>query len=53
MGAWRFVEPLFRRELGVELQYVGRAAAASTADGSSSFHARQQARITAAALGIG
>lgn len=52
MGAWRFVEPLFRRQLGAELTYIGRAAAASTADGSGSFHARQQARITAAALGI-
>lgn len=53
MGAWRFVEPLFRRQLGIELQYVGRAAAASTADGSGSFHARQQARIMASALGLG
>jgi 2-oxoglutarate dehydrogenase E1 component len=50
MGAWRYVEPLFRRLLGVNLEYVGREEAASTADGSGSFHARQQARIVAAAL---
>jgi 2-oxoglutarate dehydrogenase E1 component len=50
MGAWRYVEPLFRRLLGVDLEYVGREEAASTADGSGSFHARQQARIVAAAL---
>lgn len=52
MGAWRFVEPIFRRECGIQLSYVGRAEAASTADGSGSFHARHQARITAEALGL-
>lgn len=52
MGALRYVEPLFRRLLGIELEYIGRAEAASTADGSGSFHARQQARIVAAALGL-
>lgn len=45
MGAWRYIEPRFRRDLGVELEYIGRDASASTAAGSAKRHALEQANI--------
>ena len=52
MGAWVFISSRVRELLpdGVELSYVGRPKAASTAEGSSRRHAVEQNRILAAAL---
>jgi 2-oxoglutarate dehydrogenase E1 component len=52
MGAWTYVEPrlsvLLPKRLA--LSYVGRPERAATAEGSSTVHAREQARILAEAL---
>jgi 2-oxoglutarate dehydrogenase E1 component len=53
MGAWRHVESIVREDLGCNLSYQGRPEAASTADGSPSFHARTQAQLIRSALGLG
>lgn len=45
MGAWSFVSERFREDLKIELQYVGRPAAASTATGSGKRHAAEQKEI--------
>lgn len=50
-GAFRFVQPYFR-ELGREVRYVGRAAAASPSTGSPTVHKEQQQAILAAALDV-
>ncbi len=56
-GAWFFVEPLIEdllTALGAPVGraiYAGRAAAAATATGLASRHAREQAALVAAALG--
>jgi 2-oxoglutarate dehydrogenase E1 component len=52
MGAWSYIEPLLRELVGpnIPIQYVGRAASASTAEGSLSQHTMEQARIIAEAL---
>jgi 2-oxoglutarate dehydrogenase E1 component len=42
MGAWSFIDPLFRSELGVDLTYFGRPPSASTATGSGKRHAKEQ-----------
>jgi 2-oxoglutarate dehydrogenase E1 component len=53
MGAWTYVEqrlqPLLRKRM--KLCYVGRPERAATAEGSSTAHAREQARILTEALG--
>ena len=52
MGAWTYIQPLIDGLLpeGCELQYVGRPARASTAEGTSESHAREQSRIIEEAL---
>ena len=52
MGAWRYLAPLLREILprGVSLAYVGRPRRASPAEGSTEWHAEEQARLVAAAL---
>ena len=50
-GAWFFVDPLIEEALGQRAEYVGRAAAASTATGLARRHAAEQAKLIAEALG--
>jgi 2-oxoglutarate dehydrogenase E1 component len=52
MGAWGFVQGRLGALLprGVELRYVGRAEAASPAEGSATRHAVEQNRIVSTAL---
>jgi 2-oxoglutarate dehydrogenase E1 component len=52
MGAWMYVQPRLNQLLpsGSQLTYVGRPERASTAEGSASNHAREQARIISQAL---
>jgi 2-oxoglutarate decarboxylase len=50
MGAWRFIEPRFWKELDLRLQYFGRAESASTATGSAKHHMAEQARIVGKVL---
>ena len=52
MGAWSYMEPRLRKELGwEEILYVGRPEAASPAEGSHARHETEQHRIVTAALG--
>lgn len=53
MGAWTYVRPLIEALLpeACELQYIGRPVRASTAEGTTEAHAREQARIIEEALG--
>jgi 2-oxoglutarate dehydrogenase E1 component len=59
MGAWSFVDRRIEKVLGRQdtrvrrPAYVGRDAAASPATGSARAHAREQATLVAAAIGIG
>jgi 2-oxoglutarate dehydrogenase E1 component len=59
MGAWYFVDRRIEKVLGRlegrvrRPQYAGRDAAASPATGQARVHAREQATLVAAALGIG
>jgi 2-oxoglutarate dehydrogenase E1 component len=59
MGSWNFVDRRIERVLSRldsrvrRPAYVGREAAASPATGSARAHAREQATLVAAALGIG
>jgi 2-oxoglutarate dehydrogenase E1 component len=59
MGAWCFVDRRIEKVLGRlegrvrRPQYAGRDAAASSATGQARVHAREQATLVAAALGIG
>jgi len=59
MGAWCFVDRRIERVLGplegkaMRPVYIGRDAAASPATGLARTHAREQATLVAAALGIG
>jgi 2-oxoglutarate dehydrogenase E1 component len=50
MGAWTFVDPLFRA-LGCPIEYVGRDASASPATGSLRVHQREQKELVEAAIG--
>jgi 2-oxoglutarate decarboxylase len=52
MGAWSFIEPRLRTILpeGVALHYVGRPERASPAEGYTSAHKAEQARIVGEAL---
>ncbi len=53
MGAWTFAQPRLLDLLpgGVRLRYIGRAEAASPAEGSIGAHDREQKRIIAETLG--
>jgi len=53
MGAWPFLRPQLARFFGREPDYVGRPPSAATAVGSHRRHGKEQARIIAAAFGIG
>jgi 2-oxoglutarate dehydrogenase E1 component len=59
MGAWNFVDRRLEKVLGrlegkaKRPHYAGRDAAASPATGQARVHAREQATLVAAALGIG
>jgi 2-oxoglutarate dehydrogenase E1 component len=52
MGAWRFMAPRLRALAGPRLPvgYMGRGRRASPAEGSSTVHAMEQARIVEAAF---
>lgn len=52
MGAWFFINPYFE-ELEIEIKYVGRKAAASTAVGYSKLHNDEQNNLVKQALEIG
>ena len=52
MGAWSFVEPMFREELGLNPRYAGRARAAAPATGSKHLHDDEQTALIKAALEI-
>ena len=45
MGAWSYIAPLLREALGFDAVYVGRAASAATATGSSKHHGLEQKAI--------
>jgi 2-oxoglutarate dehydrogenase E1 component len=45
MGAWSYVQPYLQNKLGLDVTYVGRQAAASTATGSPKHHAAEQKAI--------
>jgi 2-oxoglutarate dehydrogenase E1 component len=45
MGAWSYIAPHLRQVLGFDVVYVGRPGSASTATGSSKYHALEQKRI--------
>ena len=47
MGAWSYVQPYLQNKLGLDLTYVGRQVAASTATGSPKHHAAEQKAIVA------
>ena len=53
MGAWSFIEPRLRTILptGTTLRYIGRPERASPAEGYTSAHKAEQARIVGEALG--
>uniref|UniRef100_W8AY39 Putative 2-oxoglutarate dehydrogenase E1 component DHKTD1, mitochondrial n=1 Tax=Ceratitis capitata TaxID=7213 RepID=W8AY39_CERCA len=50
MGAWSFVRPRFECLIGKELNYVGRAEAATTATGIGKVHKREVEEIIAKSL---
>lgn len=50
MGGWTFMRPRLEALLGVQVQYVGRPAAASPATGFSQVHKEQQAAIAEKAI---
>ena len=52
MGGWTFVDPYLREIAGkdITVQYVGRAASTSPAEGSARRHSVEQNRIVTAAL---
>ena len=52
MGAWQFIQDIFRHHFGVMLDYIGREANASPAAGSNKMHMAGQQRIKNAAVGI-
>lgn len=52
MGAWTYVQPRLRASIGTvtTLRYVGRPERASPAEGYTSSHKTEQARIVKEAL---
>ena len=51
-GAYLFMADTFRQELGLDLQYIGRAASSSPATGSEQAHKKDQEAIISAAVGV-
>ena len=51
MGAYRFIEPILREELGIQMQYVGREANATPAVASMKRHLEEQRGIMEEAVG--
>lgn len=45
MGPWSFVEPRFRKQLGIQLQYAGRQAAAAPAVGVAKMHLAEEQQL--------
>lgn len=45
MGAWSFVEPHFRKKLGLQLTYKGRRASAVPATGIKMVHDEQVVQL--------
>jgi 2-oxoglutarate dehydrogenase E1 component len=45
MGAWTYIAPLLRQMSGREIEYAGRAPAASPAVGSKAWHDQQQKEL--------
>lgn len=45
MGAWRYMDPLFHKAFGRRLEYIGRAAAASSATGYHRVFQDEQAAL--------
>jgi len=52
MGAWGYLEEYLRNKIGIDVQYVGRPASASTATGSGHRHAEEQQAIINQVLSI-
>ncbi len=52
MGAWQFIQDAFRHRYGIMLDYIGREANASPAEGSNKMHRAGQQRIKTAAVGV-
>lgn len=50
MGPWDYVRRLMRDQIGVQLEYVGRPASASPAEGSAAWHTKNQRDILEYAL---
>lgn len=50
MGAWSYIRPYLENKLGLEVQYIGRPAGASTATGSPKRHAKEQTEIIDAVI---
>ncbi len=50
-GAYIFIADVFRQELSIELEYVGRAPSASPATGSEHTHKDQQEKLLSIAVG--
>jgi len=50
-GAYLFISDIFRQELRIELEYIGRAASASPATGSEHTHKDQQEKLLTLAVG--
>lgn len=47
MGPWAFINPRFRKQLGVELRLVSREACAATAVGVADVHKEESAKLLA------
>jgi 2-oxoglutarate dehydrogenase complex dehydrogenase (E1) component-like enzyme len=52
MGAWFFMRIRLENIIGKPMEYIGRAAAASTATGFPKIYRKEQAAVTDTALGI-
>jgi hypothetical protein len=52
MGAYRFVEPMVRERLDLELPYVGREMRATPAVASEKMHKQEQTKILITAVGL-
>jgi 2-oxoglutarate dehydrogenase E1 component len=52
MGAYRFVEPMVRERLELELPYVGREMRATPAVASERMHKQEQTKILITAIGL-
>jgi 2-oxoglutarate dehydrogenase E1 component len=50
-GAFLFLEDIFRNELGLKLEFIGRPASPTPSGGSNKLHAKEQAQLLVQALG--